>query len=43
MSEVGGVRFEVNDLKPGTEYQYRAIVRHPKITMRGDHKRIRVK
>lgn len=43
MSDVGQFRFEVNDLKPGNEYQYRAIVRHPKITMRGDHKRIRAK
>jgi alpha-L-fucosidase len=43
MNDVGRFQCEVNDLKPRTEYQYRAIVRHPKITMRGDHKRFRAK
>jgi hypothetical protein len=43
MNHLGRFRFEVNDLKAGTGYQFRAIVRHPKITMRGDHKRVRVK
>jgi len=43
MGEVGRFKDEVTGLKPGTEYQYRAIVRHPKITMRGDHKRVRAK
>lgn len=27
----------VSDLTPGQDYQFRAVVRHPRITMRGDH------
>jgi len=34
---------EVEGLKPGETYQYRAMGKHPKITMRGDHKRVDVK
>ncbi len=35
-------RFEVrlSRLRPGAEYQYRAFVKHPRITIRGDHKLI---
>jgi alpha-L-fucosidase len=29
----------VNDLEPGTTYEYRAVVRHPKIEIKGDIKR----
>jgi alpha-L-fucosidase len=43
MSHAGPYEVEMTGLKPDVEYQYRAIVRHPKITMRGDHKRVRVK
>ena len=32
----------VNDLQPGIEYEYRAVVRHPKIEIKGDIKRFRV-
>ncbi len=39
----GKFSIETERLKPGTEYQYRAVVASPKITMRGDHKRVRVK
>ena len=42
-SQTGRFQIEVSGLKPGVEYQYRAFVKHPKIVMRGDHKRIRVK
>ena len=30
-------------LAPGETYQWRTVVRHPKITMRGDHLRVTVK
>ena len=40
MSAPGKFSFKVQGLKPGTEYQYRAVVTSPKITMRGDHKRV---
>ena len=40
MSAPGKFSFKVHGLKPGTAYQYRAVVTSPKITMRGDHKRI---
>ena len=29
----------INDLEPGTTYEYRAVVRHPKIEIKGDIKR----
>lgn len=40
MTAPGRFSIEVEGLKPGTEYQYRAVVTSPKITMRGDHKRL---
>lgn len=43
MNEAGTFKATAAGLKPGVEYQYRAIVKHPKITMRGDHKRVRAK
>lgn len=39
----GPFSIEVEGLKPATEYQFRAVVTSPKITMRGDHKRVAVK
>jgi len=33
----------VEGLEPGATYQYRAVVRHPKITLRGDHLRVTAK
>ncbi len=43
MPAPGKFSIEVEGLKPGTEYQFRAVVSGPKITMRGDHKRVVVK
>ncbi len=43
MTARGRFEVEVTGLEPGTEYQYRAFVRHPKITMRGDHKLVTAK
>ena len=40
-TEPGPFQIPVQDLESGREYQYRAIVKHPKIVMRGDHKRFR--
>ncbi len=34
---------EVDGLESGVEYQFRAVVTSPKITMRGDHRRVVVK
>ncbi len=42
-TDAGRFRVSVSGLAPGAEYQYRAIVQHPSITMRGDHKRVTVK
>ncbi|TWT82530.1 Alpha-L-fucosidase [Planctomycetes bacterium CA13] len=43
ISEEGAFEIEISDLKPATEYQYRAIVKHPRITIRGDHLRFKTK
>jgi alpha-L-fucosidase len=43
MAAPGKFSVEVQGLKPATEYQFRAVVTSPKITMRGDHKRVGVK
>jgi len=40
-SSRGPFRITVEGLKPGVEYQYRAVVKHPQLTVRGDHLRIR--
>ncbi len=40
LTEPGPFAVEVEGLKPGTEYQYRALATSPKITVRGDHKRV---
>ena len=40
MTRPGRFEVEVRGLKPGVEYQYRAFVKHPKITMRGDYQRV---
>jgi len=42
-SKLGPFRIEVKGLKSGVEYQYRAVVKHPRLTMRGGHLRIRAK
>jgi alpha-L-fucosidase len=42
-SDTGRFQITLRGLTPGVEYQYRAIVQHPSITMRGDHKRVIVK
>lgn len=41
--EPGGYRIEVGGLKPGQEYQFRAVVKHPRLSIRGDHKRVKAK
>ena len=43
MSAPGVFAVTVDGLRPGAVYQYRAVVKHPKATMRGDHKRVLVK
>ncbi len=43
LTEPGSFRLRVKGLKPGVEYQYRVFVKHPKITIRGDHLRFRAK
>ncbi len=43
LAATGEFRLRVKGLKPGTEYQYRALVQHPKITVRGDHLRFMAK
>ena len=40
MKAAGNFEATVSGLEPGVEYQYRAIVKHPRITMRGDHRQI---
>lgn len=42
-TSTGHFKIEIAGLKSGVEYQYRAVVKHPKLTVRGDHKRIKVK
>ena len=39
----GRFRLDITDLTTGVEYQYRAVVKHPKLTVRGDHKQIKVR
>ena len=41
--DTGTYQSTVDGLKPGQEYQFRAFVKHPKLIIRGDHKRVRVK
>ena len=43
MRAPGRFRITAEGLEPGVEYQYRAFVRHPKITVRGDHRRVVVR
>ncbi len=40
-SATGPFRVTLEGLKPGMEYQYRAVVKHPQLTVGGDHLRIR--
>lgn len=42
-SATGVFQTRVTGLKPGIEYQYRAVVTHPQLTVRGDHLRVQVK
>lgn len=39
MSAPGPFSVAIEGLEPGKEYQYRAVVASPKITMRGDNRR----
>lgn len=43
LSKSGKFEVRVDGLEPNTEYQYRAVVEHPKITVRGDHLRFRTR
>jgi alpha-L-fucosidase len=43
MTKPGRFELEVKGLKPGRTYQYRAYVRHPKVFMEGDYRRVTVK
>jgi alpha-L-fucosidase len=43
MTRKGQFSAVVDGLKPGQQYQYRAMVKHPVITMRGDHRRVQAK
>jgi len=40
LSSPGDFHAEINGLKPGKTYRYRAIVVHPKITMRGEFQQV---
>jgi len=42
-SETGPFEIQVTGLKTGIEYQYRAVVEHPQLSVRGDHRRFSVK
>jgi len=42
-SVTGPFKVRVTGLKAGVEYQYRAVVKHPQLTVRGDHLRVQVK
>lgn len=42
-TEPGAYQVTLDGLQPGQEYQFRALVKHPKLSIRGDHKRVRVK
>lgn len=42
-SQKGRFKIEVRGLPTGKEIQYRAVVKHPQLILRGDHKRITVK
>ncbi|MFC1763304.1 alpha-L-fucosidase [Planctomycetota bacterium] len=39
----GSFTIEIRGLKPGVEYQYRAVVKHPQLTVRGDHLIVKTK
>jgi alpha-L-fucosidase len=39
----GGFQLEIAGLQAGQTYQYRAYVKSPRITMRGDHQRVTIK
>lgn len=43
MTAAGRYSIEIRGLPPGKEYQFRAVVKHPKITMRGDYQRTTVR
>jgi alpha-L-fucosidase len=43
MDNPGPFRLRVRGLKPNTNYQYRTIVKHPQLTVRGDHVRFTTK
>jgi len=43
MTTAGKFSARATDLKPKTDYQFRAVVKHPKITVRGDHLQTRTK
>lgn len=43
LTETGRFQIDVAGLEPGEAYQYRAVVKHPRITMRGDHKQVTVR
>jgi alpha-L-fucosidase len=43
MTKPGRFELQVEGLKSGQAYQYRACVRHPKILMEGDYRRVTVK
>jgi len=43
LSGKGKFKMKIDDLISGKTYQYRAFVKHPKLTVWGDNKRIEVK
>jgi alpha-L-fucosidase len=43
LNKPGAFQAEVSGLKPGKEYQFRAVVKHPKLSIPGDHKRVRIR
>jgi alpha-L-fucosidase len=43
LADVKEFSLPLSNLAPGKQYQFRAIVKHPQIVMRGDHKRFTAK
>ena len=42
-SQPGPYTIDLSGLEPGRSYEYRAVVKHPKITLYGDRKGFRAK
>ena len=43
VDRTGPFSIELQGLDAGTDYQYRAVIHHPEIVIRGDHKRFQAR